>query len=61
MLNKEDHESHESLSDLRQIRDIFLSPTSNATETKSAQPSRKRKLTDIEHGKDIGEAFTIKV
>lgn len=61
MFNTEDHECHESLPDLAQARDIFLPPTTNAIETILAQSSRKRKLNDVEHGNDIGEAFTIEV
>lgn len=55
------HEPHESPSALGQTRDIFLPPLSDAIESIIAQTSRKRKLTDAEHGNDIGEVFTIKV
>ena len=56
----DDDESHKSL-DLGQARDTVLPSTLNAVETITAQPSRKRKLTNIEHEQDVGDAFTIKV
>ncbi len=61
MFDTKNHESHESSSKPGQARNISLSLTLNAIETKVAQASRKRKLTDVEHENDIGEAFTIKV
>ena len=61
MFDREDHESHESSSDLGEARSIFLSPTGNAFESITTEISRKRKLTDVEHEADIGEAFAIKV
>lgn len=61
MFDTGDHESHQSLSDFRQARDIFLPPISNAVGTILTQESRKRKLTNVEHDDDIREGFTIKV
>lgn len=57
----DDDEFHKSL-DLGQSRNTVLPSTSNAAvKTTTAQPSRKRKLTNIEHEQDVGKAFTIKV
>ena len=61
MFDTENHESQKSSSKPGQARGISLSLTSNAIDTIVAQASRKRKLTDVEHENDIGEAFTIKV
>ena len=56
----DDDESHKSL-DLEQAQNTLLPYTSNVVPTATAQPSRKRKLSNIEHERDVGEVFTIKV
>ena len=56
----DDNESHKLL-DLGQARNTFLPSTLDTVETTTAQPFRKRKLTNIEHEQDVGESFTIKV
>ena len=61
MFDRDDDDESHKLLDLGQARNTFLPSILNAVETTTAQPSRKRKLTNIEHEQDVGEAFTIKV
>ena len=61
MCDQKDHGSQKPSPDLRQAQNIFLSPTWNAIESITAQTPRKRKLNDVQHENDIGEAFAIKV